>query len=217
MIDRIKYKEKKIYSQSGQDAFVIEFFNNKRNGVFIDIGANNGIGFSNTYYLEKELEWTGICFEPIPQSFKKLKENRSCICINAGVVDDNSLYKEFTYIENTAYMLSGITDDYHPKHIERIQNTAKKLDRKIVEIKLPCIKLDKVLEKFKLYNIDYLSIDTEGNEAKIVESIDFKKYSIKLMTIENNYNDIKQTELILSKGYKLLGKLGADEVFEKCK
>lgn len=217
MIDSIKYKENKIYSQSGQDAFVVEYFNNKRNGVFIDIGANNGISFSNTYYLEKDLEWKGICFEPIPFTFNKLQENRNCVCINAGVVGDDSLKKEFTYIEDTAYMLSGITEDYHPKHIERIKNTAEKLDRKIIKIKLPCVKLNKILEEHKIYDIDYLSIDTEGNELKIIESINFDKYNIRLMTIENNYRDENQTNVIMSKGYNLLGLIGADEVFEKCK
>ena len=51
-------------SQVGQDAWVCRMLGNKTNGYFIYIGAHDGITLSNTYTLEKEFEWTGICVEP---------------------------------------------------------------------------------------------------------------------------------------------------------
>jgi hypothetical protein len=65
----------KYYSQIRQDRYIDFFFSKKRNGVFVDIGANDGVTLSNTYFLEKERHWTGICIEPIPSSFEKLKAN----------------------------------------------------------------------------------------------------------------------------------------------
>lgn len=161
-----EYKEIKIYSQSGQDAFVIDYFNNKKNGIFVDIGANNGISFSNTYYLEKDLQWTGICIEPIPKSFQLLVRNRKCITINAAVADKEGIEK-FT----VANMLSGLSKEYDPRHIKRIENTCQKIE----EIDMHCILLNNILQKYNLYYIDYLSIDTEGNEFKIIKTIDFNK------------------------------------------
>ena len=49
------HKGNSKYSQSGQDAFVLSHFKNKKNGVFLDIGANDGVSLSNTYYLENLL------------------------------------------------------------------------------------------------------------------------------------------------------------------
>jgi len=48
-------------SQAGQDEWVCKTLNNKVGGYFIDIGATNGFDLSNTYYLEKQLKWNGIC------------------------------------------------------------------------------------------------------------------------------------------------------------
>ena len=53
----------------GQDTLIAELLGSKRDGVFIDIGANDGVTISNTYFLEKELGWSGVAIEPIPSIF----------------------------------------------------------------------------------------------------------------------------------------------------
>ena len=74
------------YSQLGQDLEVIKFYNNKENGFFIEIGASDGIILSNTYLLETQYKWKGICYEPIPNNFKKLVKNRpNSICYDKAV------------------------------------------------------------------------------------------------------------------------------------
>jgi hypothetical protein len=54
------------YSQIGQDLEVLRKYKNKYNGYFVDIGASDGIIYSNTYLLEKRYGWKGICVEPLP-------------------------------------------------------------------------------------------------------------------------------------------------------
>ena len=73
----------KQYSQYGQDILLNNLIN-KQNGFFIDIGAHDGICFSNSYLFETELEWNGICIEPLPNIFKKLEKNRKCILADVG-------------------------------------------------------------------------------------------------------------------------------------
>lgn len=65
------------YSQNGQDAFIVKLFNGKRNGYFLDIGAYDGVYFSNSLTLEKSLGWEGICIEPNPLVYGQLKSNRT--------------------------------------------------------------------------------------------------------------------------------------------
>ena len=64
------------FSQLGQDLAVLKYYNNKRNGYFVEAGASDGLDLSNTYLLEKEFGWSGICVEPIPEIFKRLVVNR---------------------------------------------------------------------------------------------------------------------------------------------
>ena len=64
---------KKYFSWNSEDKYLNEtFFKNKSDGVFIEIGAHNGIDGSNSYFFEKELGWKGICVEPIPEVFSLL-------------------------------------------------------------------------------------------------------------------------------------------------
>ena len=72
----------KSFSQLNQDINVIEFYKEKKNGFFVDVGAYDGIEFSNTLLLEKELEWNGICIEPGKRFFQKLTENRTATCLS---------------------------------------------------------------------------------------------------------------------------------------
>lgn len=80
------HKDVKYHSQWGQDRYLNEhIFNNKVGGVFVDIGAHDGITLSNTYFFEKNINRTGVAFEPLSGPYEKLKASRKCVCINAAV------------------------------------------------------------------------------------------------------------------------------------
>ena len=80
-------------SQLGQDILVDEYFGGKRGGVFVDIGAYDGVTFSNTLMLERERGWTGVCIEPLPDVFAELRQNRGCVCVQA-CIGDRVLYTQ---------------------------------------------------------------------------------------------------------------------------
>ena len=83
-------------SQIGQDKFVVETFKGKRDRTFLDVGCSHYHDLSNTYYLEKELNWRGIGVE-IDGNFKSgWYENRKTpfICHDALTLDYNTLLKE---------------------------------------------------------------------------------------------------------------------------
>ncbi len=89
----------KYYSQIGQDQYYIEnIINFKKNGIFIDIGANNGIHASNTATLEFDLGWTGVCIEANPNLIESLTKNRpnSKICNYAAWNKDTTLELEIS-------------------------------------------------------------------------------------------------------------------------
>ena len=142
------------YSQDGQDQYLAEnLFKGRRNGFFVDIGANDGVSFSNTYYLEKTLGWTGFCFEPNPVVYERLLENRKCNCINCGIADFNGK-ATFLKIEGNAEMLSGLIDKYDPRHIERIEKELQLYGGKKGTIEIECVRLKDILDKSKIQYVD---------------------------------------------------------------
>ena len=51
--------------QEGQDKWANEhIFHGRRNGVFVDLGCYDGVTYSNTWYFERVLNWSGVCVEP---------------------------------------------------------------------------------------------------------------------------------------------------------
>lgn len=202
------------YSQIGQDKFVDDFFNKKENGIFIDIGANDGIKLSNTYFLENERKWTGICIEPRKEEFLKLINNRKCKSINIAVSDFDGK-AEFYNITGYPDMLSGLKQDYDPKHLERANKEINECGGNLTTTEVNVCKLQTILDEYKITNIDYCSIDVEGAELSIVKSIDFNRINIKLFSIENNYNTNDVEKYLLNWGYILHKKIEFDDIFVK--
>lgn len=206
-----------FYSQHGQDQFLYQhFFQEKQNGIFVEFGAHDGISFSNTYFFEKTLKWKGLCIEPIPNVFEKLKQNRTAICIQ-GCVSETSGTQDFIKLEGYSEMLSGLQEKYDPMHMQRIDHELNAHGGKKEILKVPCYTLNDLLEKNGLWHVDYLSVDTEGGELKILQSLDFNKFDIDIISVENNYKDSRFKEFMDSKGYVFIKTLGTDEIYKKPK
>ena len=199
--------------QFGQDKFVNEhFFKDKRNGIFLDIGAYDGISHSNTYFFEKELGWHGICFEPLEKPFKELSSIRNCICLNCCVADQDKPVKFFK-VDGAPIMLSGISDTYDPRHFQRMKYEVERDGGSYEITTIQARALNPILQEHSIFNIDFLSLDTEGSELKILRSIDFDKFFIHVITVENNYNNIAIRAFLSAKGYTFVTKLLQDEIY----
>ena len=205
------------YSQSGQDKYLNEFiFKSKRKGNFVDVGANDGITYSNTYFFEKELGWKGICIEPIPATFEKLEKLRKSINLNCCISPEEGV-KQFLLIEGYAEMLSGLVANYDIRHLKRIEKEIKDFGGKAKKINLQCRNLNSILIEQNFLKINYCSIDTEGGEFEIVKSIDLTKIDIKVFSIENNYEASDLRYYMNLNGYDLIATLEADEIYRKKK
>jgi FkbM family methyltransferase len=204
-----------FYSQCGQDAYIYDhFFKETPKGVFVDIGAHDGITFSNTKFFE-ELGWEGICIEPIPEVFEKLKKNRSSICVQ-GCISNKSGMGRFLRIKGHPEMLSGLIDYYDPNHLGRALTEVHSSPENSCEvIPVECFLLNDILEKNSYFHVDYLSLDTEGGELDILQSIDFEKFDIEIVEVENNFGESKIRSFMASKNYEFVGQAGWDDVFRK--
>lgn len=205
------------YSQCGQDKYLNEkIFFNKKNGVLVDIGAHDGISFSNTYYFEKFLGWTGICIEPHPDRFLELKHNRKSICFQ-GCISNFNGKAEFMKVVGPPEMLSGLKDAYDQRHLDRINRELSSRGGSAEVIEVEVCTLQSILDQYGITKIDFLSVDTEGSELLILKSIDWAVTDIDVIIVENNYNDDQIYNYLVQNGYVLVENFGFDEIYRKRK
>lgn len=206
----------KFHGQYGQDRYCYnQFFKDKNEpGTFIELGACDGVRFSNTLFFERELGWNGLCIEPRTDAFEKLKQNRRCICENTAIDTTYRKGVDFWHITGYGKGLSGLVDKYDARHKRRIEEEIKHPQhegREVVQV--DCVPLQALLDKHGLLNVDFLSLDTEGSELDILKSIDWERTHIRVMTVENNYKDNSIRLFLQSKGFKLVKKIECDEVY----
>jgi FkbM family methyltransferase len=203
----------KSYSQFNQDLIVLRAFDFKRNGYFVDIGANDGISGSNSYLLEKEYNWKGICVEPLPDVYLKCKECRSCLCYDFAVYSTSDLELNFCM----SGLLSGIEDTHLIK--DKKQNfidPSHFTNNYKGDVKVQTKTLTDILEMSHAPNfIDYLSIDVEGAEIHVLNGIDFDKYKFGMIHIEHNWQPyrVEIRDILEKNGYFYLTENKCDDIY----
>jgi FkbM family methyltransferase len=196
-----------FYSQYGQDKYLENnIFKGLKNGIFVDIGAHDGVSINNTLYFEKNNGWTGINVEPIKNIFDKLIINRpNNINLNCAVCNNDG---ETEFICNTGYteMISGIKDTFDPRHYKRLHRENKLKGSTSELIKVDTKKIETICYDNNISHINYLSIDVEGGEFEVIKSINFDKVFIDVIGFENNYNDISIpiVKYLEGKNYKFI-------------
>lgn len=168
------------YSQFRQDLFVQWVNRGRRAGFFVDIGGADGITNSNTAGLERYLDWTGLVFEPTPQ-FKIARQARPrSRVINAAILPAGFTGSHTTMTACGQYSsIDGFQD--RDVHAQERRNGSR--------IKVSGMSFSVAMRTYSpgQKKIDYLSIDTEGSELAILESIDFAEFEIRCLTVEHNH------------------------------
>ena len=179
-----------FHSQHRQDSYLEEYiFKGYKHGVFMDIGAHDGVTFNNTLYFEKTNQWTGYNVEPIPTVYEKLKANRpSCVNVNYAVASTDGTAEFFC---NSGYteMLSGLKEHFDARHLDRLQKENQLMGSTTEVLTVPTKRIETICDEHHITHIHYLSIDVEGAEFDVIQSIPFDKVFIDVIGFENNYED----------------------------
>jgi len=151
------------------DIILDKIFNSKRNGFFIELGANDGLSQSNTAFFEFYRNWNGILIEPSPEAFEKCKIARpNSICLNLACVS-NTHVGEFIEGDFNGSMMSSV-------------NGSRLNNKDLIKVKVST--LQNILDSLNINTIDFLSLDTEGYEYEILSGLNLNKYRPKYMLIE---------------------------------
>lgn len=186
--------------------YVLPYF--KSPGIFIEIGCWDGEHKSQTAALER-LGWKGVCVDPYPINF----ENRRCQVIKSAISKDGvprefiKVTKDRRHGGDVSYF-SGFKDsvDFHWPVI------SEHCDYEIEIVKTATFAGLVWLCELP-HHIQFLSVDTEGSELEIFQSIDFKKYRFDMIMFEHNGVENGVGKLLKSKGYQLYKRLELDDIY----
>ena len=214
-----------FHSQDNQDKYLeTNIFKGYKNGFYVDVGAHDGISLNNTLYFEKNNNWSGINIEPIKKVFDKLVINRpNNINLNCAVCNNDG-YTDF--LCNTGYteMLSGIKDNFDPRHLHRLQSENTQHGSITEVIKVETKKLETILHENDISHINYLSIDVEGAEFDVIKSINFDKVFIDVIVFEDNYPDVsvpivkylEERNYVVIRSYGDIFMINKNSIFYQC-
>lgn len=178
--------------QMGQDKFLDKFvFQGLEQGVFIDVGAHDGESLSNTYFFEKEKGWKGICVEPIPTVFARCKEIRSNSVCYKVAIDREVGVKHFIQGTGGTEMLSVLSDHLDPRHYQRLQNDSMQEKKQLQSVEVQTKPLQMILDEQGITHVNYMSVDVEGAEFAVLDSVDFSKVTFDIIEVECNYDDFR--------------------------
>ena len=198
----IKYKfftNKKSYSQFGEDIIISNYFGNFV-GKYVDIGCYHPIKYSNTALLHKK-GWTGINIDLNKTSidlFNSCRKNDLNIfaCLSDKIEDIEIFFdSEFSAL-NSIY--SDNVQKFNLKNLKKLKIKSKIFPQLIKE------------------NFDFLNIDCEGSDLKILKTIDLKKYTPRVIIVEVSKKDKNEIYNYLNiYGYKIFEIKSLSHIFIK--
>jgi FkbM family methyltransferase len=198
------YRNKKPslhFGEFGEDIFINRIFKNTKNGKYIDVGCYHPFKGSLTAQLYNK-NWKGINIDLSKTSIDLFKiARRRDINLNIAVSNFDG---ETVYYENSPV---------------NQQNSLSKTNNQQTEIKIKCHTLNSILKQNYVENFDYLNVDVEGSELKVIQGINLTKYHPSLITIENNdllphdYYKDEVYKILIDNNYIFINRIGVTNFF----
>ena len=182
------------FGEYGEDIFIRRFFKEFKKGIYVDVGCYHPVKGSLTYHLFKN-GWKGLNID---------LSQISIDLFNISRPQDINIRAAISNFDGQTY--------YHENGAINQQNSLN--DNSENKIKIQAYKLNTLLEKNNISKIDFLNIDAEGHDFKIVSHFDFNKYRPKLISIEHNSYDLSESfrspinELLIKNQYFFASKYG---------
>jgi hypothetical protein len=184
------------FSENMEEWVIRDYFQDKRDGIFLDVGANHYRDKSNTYYLEISLDWSGIAvdaLEEFAQDYRTFRPRTRFVAMFATDQDDASV--QF-FVPAGNKLVASANQDFTARY------GAPGAARTV-----PTTTLNSVLEQAGVSRLDFMSMDIELSEPKALAGFDVKRYAPGLVCIEA-HEEVRQQILdyFARHGYTVIGK-----------
>lgn len=196
-------------SQFGEDAFLWKYFGDICDGSYIELGALDGVTYSNSHIFSKALGWSGVLIEASPINAAKLIQNRpNDICVNAAVC---KMTGTVHYVEGDA--VGGIWEFM----ADSFRSTWHKGKSIVDTSEVPCMPLSEIVRNHTEQEFfDFLSLDVEGGEFSVIQTI--RSLEFGMIIVEADGHDVRKNSMVETflsrKGYiRIHETLGINQIY----
>lgn len=173
-----------MYSQNNEEQVILDYFKDF-SGSLLDIGANDGVTFSNSLALI-ERGWYASLVEPSPSAFSKLSQLHS----------DNPKVKvyQFAIGATTEDVVLHVNDPHIPNDDSLLATTKASEMNRWGALKFNETKVEQYTFKdaFEGQKFDFITIDAEGVDIEILQQINLAEVGCKLLCVEHNGKKIEE-------------------------
>jgi FkbM family methyltransferase len=174
-------------SQFHEDRLIRVLFPAGFVGYACEVGAGDGVHLSNTLWLEQE-GWDVLCIEPFEELFVKASANRKRVVQVACSDCENPEGKLIVYrLQGSAN--HGVIPVIEPPGERFARAFMSKRPGSIDHQPVKTAKLDTLLERAEFPRLDFLSVDVDGTEVRVMRGMDLERWKPKVVLIENPFND----------------------------
>jgi FkbM family methyltransferase len=183
------------YSRDLEEWIIRDYFGDKRDGVFLDVGANHYRNDSNTFYLETALGWSGLAIDALQEFAGDYRTHRPRTRFLAMFASDTPGSVRL-FVPEQNKLVASADQDFIKKHGET--GTARDV---------PATTLNEALKQAGIERVDFLSMDIELAEPKALAGFDIQRYGPALVCIEG-HPEVRQQILdyFARNNYVLMGK-----------
>lgn len=200
----------RYFSAFGQDMLLDQHvFTEKRNGVFLDIGCDDGASGSNTMFFEVFRGWTGLLIDARETAVDAARECRRMPVVQA-VLGVPGQAVEFVEATGALAQMSGVRHVLGDRKLEVLNNNK---DVTLTTSPATCVSINDLLDAHGIGAIDFVSLDIEGGEMDVLRDFDFEKHPVRAWAIENSTHSDDLPKFMTEKGYALVDYLGEDEIY----
>lgn len=197
-------------SQAGQDRWLEEnVFRGKRDGIFVEVGAFDGISGSNTWFFETFRGWRGLLIEPSPHWAATCRSHRDVPCIQAAAGGEVRSAR-FLEVERGYTQMGGLVDSYDAGLMERVRQDPRYAGR---EIEVAVRPLGDMLTEHGMTGVDYLSLDVEGAEIEVLRAFPFERIAVTAWSVENHGDQPEIAAIMERAGYTRARRIGEDDIW----
>ena len=207
------FLRRSTYSQWGEDLEIINYFKNKQNGKYLDIGSFHPLMYSNTYLLYRK-GWSGVNIDLNQTTidlFNIARPNDLNLCRIIG-----SEEKKVKVYFDSLFSPVNTADEIFYKEHKKIFFKNKFIREVISE------KFHSIVERNHISEIDFINIDAEGMDYQVLQQIDLGQIKVSLLAIETHYVSGQETKDFLNivqhlkiNSFSLLKRCGPTSLFCK--